>query len=245
MNLRLVQVDDEFLKNSQECEGSLVGHCGYLSQFRKLMERHGKGVLYRGLVPVVTAMALSNFVYFYAYNALKNVLSEYKKKTGRDISSVGMLGISTLAGIINVLLTTPLWVAATRSKLSHRLPPPPPSSSDLADPSLASGGHHQAPMDLLTVMARIHQEEGWKALWSGTLPSLLLVCNPVIQFFLYDHLKAWRLGLSRGNSGGRPLGRVQLSLNEAFLFGAISKGLATVLSYPLQVGYHVYQPPQP
>lgn len=39
--------------------------------------------------------------------------------------------------------------------------------------------------NILAIMLRVYKEEGLYALWSGTLPSLLLVVNPVLQHFCY------------------------------------------------------------
>lgn len=39
--------------------------------------------------------------------------------------------------------------------------------------------------DIVAIMLRVYKEEGLRALWSGTLPSLLLVVNPVLQHFCY------------------------------------------------------------
>lgn len=53
---------------------------------------------------------------------------------------------------------------------------------------------------------QIASEEGVGALWNGTLPSLLLVLNPAIQFMIYEGLKRQ---LSRGvhtEVGGRGRG---------------------------------------
>jgi hypothetical protein len=82
-----------------------------------------------------------------------------------------------------------------------------------------------AGMSVILAMLRIYREGGLRALWSGTTPSLLLVCNPVIQFFLYDALKKQAKLLRPGRG---------ISSSEAFVFGAVSKGVATVVSYPLQ-----------
>ncbi|XP_059496621.1 peroxisomal membrane protein PMP34-like isoform X2 [Stegostoma tigrinum] len=72
-------------------------------------------------------------------------------------------------------------------------------------------------------ISRIVREEGILALWSSTFPSLLLVFNPAIQFMFYEGLKRQ---LMRG--------RTELLSLEVFIIGAISKAIATTVTYPLQ-----------
>lgn len=69
------------------------------------------------------------------------------------------------------------------------------------------------------------REEGAGALWSSTLPSIILVSNPSIQFMVYEALKRRCETLN-----------IALSAGTIFSLGAISKCVATVLTYPLQVG---------
>lgn len=63
------------------------------------------------------------------------------------------------------------------------------------------------------------QEKGLAHMWSGASASALLVSNPVIQFFCYEQMKAARL-VSPTKSVLRPI--------EAFVIGAMAKGIATV-----------------
>jgi adenine nucleotide transporter 17 len=71
-----------------------------------------------------------------------------------------------------------------------------------------------------------------RGLWSGTGPSLLLVSNPTVQFFLYDLLKRTALRVRQRRAGG---GVTALGPLDAFFLGAIAKAVATIVSYPLQV----------
>lgn len=109
-----------------------------------------------------------------------------------------MVGIAS--GIINVLLTCPLWVVNTRMKLEEN-----------KYPSLFSG------------LIEIMRSEGVKGLWAGTVPSLILVSNPAIQFMVYEALKRHLEG--RGSFGN----------SSAFLIGAVAKAIATTVTYPLQL----------
>lgn len=75
-------------------------------------------------------------------------------------------------------------------------------------------------------LIKIVNSEGIEALWAGTLPSLLLVINPAIQFMTYEAVKR-RLSSKFGNR--------QLSSALIFLAGAVAKTVATVVTYPLQI----------
>ncbi|XP_072947523.1 peroxisomal membrane protein PMP34 [Epargyreus clarus] len=159
----------------------------------KLANEEGVESLYRGLAPVLQSLSVSNFVYFYTFHALRRAASD-------NTSALRDLMFGVLAGSINVLMTSPLWVVNTRMKLEKN------SYNSLMD-------------GLIT----IYKKEGAKGLWSGTVPSLLLVSNPAIQFMVYESLK--RNLTSKGFFDGY----------RAFLVGAIAKGVATTLTYPLQL----------
>lgn len=178
-----------------------------------LVQKHGLGALYRGIVPVLISMGLSNAIFFFVNNLLKAVLTRYRQKTGKSLGYFGYLATSTIAGVLNVLLTTPLWVASMRAKLSK-----------------------DQGWDIVAIMQRVYQEEGVLSLWNGTMPSLLLVCNPVLQHFVYDQLKRRTLTTRRAKAAGTAVAAaVALTSLEAFYFGAIGKFVATIISYPLQV----------
>lgn len=69
---RLCQVDDELAK---EC--SAPGGAGVLGALSRIIQRHGKAGLWRGMVPVLITMGVSNFVYFYCFNGMKVCCTYY------------------------------------------------------------------------------------------------------------------------------------------------------------------------
>jgi len=75
-------------------------------------------------------------------------------------------------------------------------------------------------------LIKVSQTEGMAGLWSSTLPSLVLVSNPAIQFMIYEFLK---------RETQRILKTQALSGTVVFMLGAISKSVSTVVTYPLQV----------
>lgn len=159
-----------------------------------LSRLYDSGELYKGAGSVVMTLATSSFVFFYAHQVLQTVFVQRNKKS----AILSLLG-SSFAGMINVLITNPLWVANLR---------------------IIKG----AKSSLWRELHAIVKSEGWKALWNGTGTSLLLVSNPVLQFFVYEQAKASRLKK-----------RTTLSPIEAFCVGALAKAIATVATYPLQL----------
>ncbi|KGL81905.1 Peroxisomal membrane protein PMP34, partial [Tinamus guttatus] len=160
---------------------------------------------YRGWFPVISSLCCSNFVYFYAFNSLKTLwVKGQHSTTGKDL----VLGV--VAGVVNVLLTTPLWVVNTRLKLQ---------GAKFRNEDIVPTNYK----GIVDAFHQIIRDEGVLALWNGTFPSLLLVFNPAIQFMFYEGFK-------------RKLLKKQLQLTslDAFVIGAIAKAVATTLTYPLQ-----------
>jgi adenine nucleotide transporter 17 len=70
------------------------------------------------------------------------------------------------------------------------------------------------------------RQEGVASLWNGTVPSLILVSNPAIQFMTYEAIKR-RLHVM--------FGKQHLSGLVYFFVGAVAKAVATMATYPLQL----------
>jgi solute carrier family 25 (peroxisomal adenine nucleotide transporter), member 17 len=183
-----------------------------------IYQLHQRNQLYRGVTPVVTTMALSNFVFFYFHSYLKQLLLKSSSSAANlQLSLVA----STLAGIANVLLTNPLWVANLRI--------------------VTSGSTNT---NLWKEIKSILLQEGWQHLWNGTPASLLLVSNPVIQFVSYEQLKNqlqnfYRAHNNNNNNNNNKHSALSVKPMEAFLLGALAKAISTVLTYPLQLAQTV------
>lgn len=138
------------------------------------------------------------------------------------------MAIGALAGVVNVLTTTPFWVVNTRIKMQGSrqiLAGQQPSDSETV--ARQAKDIDEVRYECLTDgLLKIIQNEGPAALWSGTLPSLVLVSNPAIQFAIFELLK---------RNLKQALDRKELSPFHVFTLGAISKSISTVISYPLQV----------
>ncbi|KAK2833636.1 hypothetical protein Q5P01_017525 [Channa striata] len=172
----------------------------------EIMKEEGLLAPYRGWFPVICSLCCSNFVYFYCFHSLKACWLKGKQSAPSTDLIIGIV-----AGVVNVLVTTPLWVVNTRLKLQG-------SKFRNADIRLTNYS------GILDAFVQIIRDEGVGALWNGTFPSLLLVLNPAIQFMIYEALK-------RHLRGAEPR---DLSSVEVFIIGAVAKAVATTVTYPLQ-----------
>lgn len=158
----------------------------------------------------MVALGTSNFIYFYCYNMLKVIV---QTRTGATIGPVTNLAVGAIAGVINVLTTTPLWMVSTQLAVQAKRG------------TKAGVEPYKGMLDGLT---RCYQEEGLTGLWKGVGPNLMLVSNPTIHFFVYERVRIImaKAADSRGSS---------LTSLEFFIMGAIAKAAATVFTYPIQV----------
>ncbi|KFV68857.1 Peroxisomal membrane protein PMP34, partial [Dryobates pubescens] len=171
----------------------------------EIIKEEGLLAPYRGWFPVISSLCCSNFVYFYTFNSLKALwVKGQSSTTGKDL----VLGV--VAGVVNVLLTTPLWVVNTRLKLQ---------GAKFRNEDIVPTNYK----GIIDAFHQIIRDEGVLALWNGTFPSLLLVFNPAIQFMFYEGFKRKLLKKQQ-----------QLTSLDAFVIGAIAKAVATTLTYPLQ-----------
>ncbi|XP_011636570.1 peroxisomal membrane protein PMP34 [Pogonomyrmex barbatus] len=177
-----------------------------LATIRELIAKEGPYTLYRGIIPVLQSLCASNFVYFYTFHGLKELKSRRNQTAGSDLL------IASIAGVINVLTTTPLWVVNTRLKMKGI--------------GLAPERNNNEYTTLCDGLVHICKYEGLRKLWAGTIPSLMLVANPAIQFMTYESIKR-RINIS--------LGGAQPPAWAFFVMGAIAKTIATVITYPLQL----------
>lgn len=162
--------------------------------------------LYRGWFPVISSLCCSNFVYFYTFNSLKKLMASGsgQSRPGKDL----LIGI--VSGVVNVILTTPMWVVNTRLKMQ---------GVKFRNEDL----HQTHYRGIYDAFSQIIANEGVGTLWNGTLPSLVLVLNPAVQFMIYEAMKR------KAGRGGR-----KISSAKIFLIGAIAKAIATTATYPLQ-----------
>lgn len=219
-----------------------------------VVREEGFAGLYRGCPVMLQTVGSSNFLYFFLFEGLKERLTSAAGLEDGVVGPKETLLASAIAGVLNMAVTEPLWracvvlqartgpqggIGATGACSSGSRA----GASPLAVPAVGSCGC-AAPMGavategrpavsismlasnagVLGTVCQMWAQEGPRALWRGLTSSLWLVSNPVIQFFVYDALKAQRPDVAS-----------DISSVEAFSMGAIAKAVATVATFPLQV----------
>jgi len=117
-----------------------------------------------------------------------------------------------IAGSATVLLTNPIWVVNTRMTTRKR--------SEESDESILPGAKpKKAPTTIGTLLALI-KDEGPQALFSGVMPALVLVANPILQYTIFEQLK---------NTLEK---KKRITPTVAFMLGALGKLFATSITYP-------------
>ena len=217
-----------------EAEAEPPHYKGTLDCIARVCEREGWQSLYSGLASALVGVGVSSAVYFFWYHLLRSYLLRLRAR--RSIGAVDNLLIASVAGVLNILCTLPIWVVNTRMTLARK----------------GNAGYSSIAHTFRTIVA----EEGVAGLYKGLVPSLILVSNPAIQFLVYEQLvlllsryyrarhRAASLLLSAATTTHAntvaslpipPTPLPALSSLDFFALGAVSKAVATVCTYPYQV----------
>ncbi|KAJ3274994.1 ADP/ATP carrier protein [Terramyces sp. JEL0728] len=80
-------------------------------------------------------------------------------------------------------------------------------------------------MTFAATVKKIIKEDGFKELWKGLQASLVLCVNPAITFGVFERIKG-----TIQKASANP--NANITSGQAFMIGALSKALATVVTYP-------------
>ncbi|KAK9130602.1 hypothetical protein Sjap_011089 [Stephania japonica] len=234
-------------------------NCNYakgntLLQIIQVIRSEGWGGLFSGLKPSLFGTAASQGIYYYFYQIFRNkaeAIAIARRKKGLGDGTLGMLSwlaVAALAGSLNVLLTNPIWVLVTRMQThtqaerkiveaKREMILKEASEINSTDLSLVQAKLSELdsirprPYGTLDAAREVYEEAGIRGFWKGIIPTLIMVCNPSIQFMIYEslvkRLRAKRAAVKNGSTTVTAL--------EVFFFGALAKLGATVTTYPLLV----------
>lgn len=166
--------------------------------------------LYQGLATKNLQSVVSQFIYFYSYSIFKKWYLA-KARVSKMGTGTNLL-VAAAAGTCTAVLTQPLDMASTRMQTS-------------------AFGKSKGLWATLT-------EGSLQEAYSGFGASLALVSNPAIQYTVFEQLKDFLLRpevVVEVVGTDQPLSRSSpkvLTAFQAFLIGAFSKTIATVITYP-------------
>ena len=182
---------------------------------KSIIQREGVHGLYAGLDSALFGISVTNFVYYYWYEWTRAGFERAAVTAGRAskrLTTVESMIAGAIAGSATVLLTNPIWVVNTRmtTRKQHD------QSDDAVLPGVKAP---KTPTTLGTLLALL-KKEGPQALFSGVVPALVLVINPILQYTIFEQLKNVLEKKKR------------ITPTVAFLLGALGKLIATSITYP-------------
>ena len=172
----------------------------------------GLNGFYIGVTSDTSKTIADSFLFFLAYNFLRQTRMQSSKSASKYLSVADELSVGFLAGAFSKFLTTPIANIVTRKQTSSML---------LGRDS----GNETDERSLRSIALQIRAEKGVRGFWSGYSASLILTLNPSLTFFFFEALKR---SLPRSN-------RQNPSPQVTFLLAAISKAMASTITYPFSL----------
>jgi adenine nucleotide transporter 17 len=198
------------------------------------VKKEGLSGLYSGLESSLFGIALTNGIYYLFYEETRSQLIKRRTvQTGEGLSTSEGIIAGMIAGSITTTLTNPVWTvqAYQSTKVTTN------AEGKVEKPTMGS-----AASDII-------KQSGIKGLWRGLGPALILVINPVIQYTTFERMVSLLLNYRAKKAGAIAVAtRSALSDRDLFVLGALSKLIATGITYPylvvksrLQVASHKYK----
>jgi len=169
-------------------------------------------VLPQGIESSLIAMACSMYAFFWSHNTVKTFLLN---ATGqKELNAALDLLAGYLSGVGTAVLTEPIWMINTRLMLQKRKAGTEKGAGKGAD------DHYEGVVDCAQ---KVYKKSGIYGFFKGLPGALGTVLNSAIQLMIYEQLR--KMVLKTAESVGPGM---------AFLLGAVSKMIATFVTYPLQ-----------
>ncbi|KAI1772497.1 mitochondrial carrier domain-containing protein [Hypoxylon cercidicola] len=176
----------------------------------------GPRAFYTGLAQDATKSVLDSFLFFLFYEWFRGLrLAARRRRHGgydrtRGLAALEELAVGMAAGACSRLFTTPIANVVTRKQTASLV---------------GGGGDGDGEPSAREILGDIRRAKGLAGLWSGYSASLVLALNPGITFFLQELLKKQAVAADRWD---HPAAHV------TFLLAAVSKAVASAITYPFQ-----------
>lgn len=186
------------------------------------VKREGVRGLYSGLNSSLVGIAVTNGVYYYFYERSRSIILD--SRTGsKALSTLESILAGLIAGSATTIISNPIWVVQTSQAVQS-------AETNLPDPSTSK----PRKLGAVKTIGKIISRDGLAGFWRGIGPALVLVINPIIQYTVFEQLKnalvKSRTAKMRANGQGSAV--AVLGDWDFFLLGALSKLVATGITYP-------------
>ncbi|KAH8101006.1 adenine nucleotide transporter [Cristinia sonorae] len=215
-----------------------------MAVFMKILKEEGIGGFYRGFGATMLNTFSMQYAYFFFYSFVRT--SYIKRLTAKlprgskapPLSTAAELLLGAVAGALAQIFTIPVSVIATRQqvgspeKRAHKarraLKTSDIESSESSDSDSETKVEEKYDDSFIGVAKEIIEEEGVGGLWLGIKPGLVLTVNPAITYGMYERVKTMVMvaQAQAGDTSGK------MSPWISFFVGAVSKSLATIVTYP-------------
>ncbi|KAH9861474.1 hypothetical protein J1614_011221 [Plenodomus biglobosus] len=204
-----LQVQRQLQRNSKHPH-----YDGILDAIEKIYEREGGlQAFYNGVFHETAKGVVDSFLFFLAYSYVREKRL-VARGSGKSLPALEEIGVGVVAGAFSKFFTTPIQNIVTRKQTAAMLSQ---QDSGTTIPPLSS---------TRDIVREIKHEKGWQGFWSGYSASLVLTLNPSITMLLHKVLL--RLFVPRAS-------RDDPAARTTFLLAAISKALASTVTYPFSL----------
>jgi hypothetical protein len=194
-------------------DGKHAHYTGILDAIETIYEREGGlQAFYSGVVPEVVKGVADSFLFFLAYSYVRQRRLD-ARGTGKSLPALEEIGVGAVAGAFSKFWTTPLQQIVTRKQ----------TAAMLKDDSSTTGAPTLSTTDIAQGILR---EKGLQGFWSGYSASLVLTLNPSITMLLHKILLRLLVPRAKRENPGARI---------TFLVAAISKALASTVTYPFSL----------
>ena len=199
---------------------------------------------------------IAEYAYFFFYSFVRGAYIKRKTPPGGKapaLSTAAELLLGALAGALAQIFTIPVSVIATRQQVgsTKRVVKKKVVVARANGTAIGNGGanvEEQEEGDVVEkwieeeeyvdnsfwdVGREIVREEGVAGLWLGIKPGLVLTVNPAITYGVFERIKSiLLLAQEKAAAVAATSSNGKLTPGMNFLVGALSKTLATVVTYP-------------
>jgi hypothetical protein len=190
-------------------DGKHAHYTGILDAIDTIYEREGGlQAFYSGIFPEVVKGVADSFLFFLAYSYARQRRLD-ARGTAKSLPVLEEIGVGAVAGAFSKFWTTPLQQIVTRKQTAAMV-------KDDSTPTLST----------TEIAQGILNEKGLQGFWSGYSASLVLTLNPSITMLLHKILLRLVVPRSKRDDPGARI---------TFLVAAISKALASTVTYPFSL----------